>query len=73
MEKSVTIPIYKKGYEHDCNNYRGILMLQTTYKISSNSLVSRLTLYVGKITGDYQCGFRRNRSAADQIFCIRQI
>ncbi|KAJ4432529.1 hypothetical protein ANN_21151 [Periplaneta americana] len=23
--------------------------------------------------GDHQCGFRRNRSTIDQIFCIRQI
>ena len=23
--------------------------------------------------GDHQCGFRRNRSTADHIFCIRQI
>jgi hypothetical protein len=25
------------------------------------------------ITGDHQCGFRRNKSTTDQIFCIRQI
>jgi hypothetical protein len=23
--------------------------------------------------GDHQCGFRRNRSTADEILCIRQI
>jgi len=23
--------------------------------------------------GDHQCGFRRNRSTTDHIFCIRQI
>jgi hypothetical protein len=26
-----------------------------------------------EITGDHQCGFRRNRSTIDQIFCFRQI
>ncbi|KAJ4444905.1 hypothetical protein ANN_06704 [Periplaneta americana] len=26
-----------------------------------------------EIIGDHQCGFRRNRSTIDQIFCIRQI
>jgi hypothetical protein len=29
--------------------------------------------YIHGITGDHECGFRRNRSATDQIFCIRQI
>jgi hypothetical protein len=32
-----------------------------------------LSPYVDEIIGDHQCGFRRNRSATDQIFCIRQI
>jgi hypothetical protein len=26
-----------------------------------------------EITGDHQCGFRRNRSPTDHIFCILQI
>jgi len=26
-----------------------------------------------KLFGEYQCGFRRNRSANDHIVCIRQI
>ena len=29
--------------------------------------------YAKEIIGDHQCGFRRNRSAIDHIFCIRQI
>jgi hypothetical protein len=29
--------------------------------------------YKDEIIGDHQCGFRRNRSTTDQIFCIRQI
>jgi sorting nexin-29 len=29
--------------------------------------------HADEIIGDYQCGFRRNRSTTDQIFCIRQI
>jgi hypothetical protein len=30
-------------------------------------------LYIVEIIGDQRCGFRRNRSTTDQIFCIRQI
>jgi len=33
--------------------------------------LSRLIPYVDEITGDHQCGFRRNRSATGQIICIR--
>ena len=29
--------------------------------------------YAEEIIGDHQRGFRRNRSATDHIFCIRQI
>jgi len=72
-KKSIILPIHKKGNKTDCNNYRGISLLPTTYKILSNILFSRLTPYAKEIIGDHQCGFRRNRSTIDHIFCIRQI
>jgi len=31
-----------------------------------------LTPYAEEIIGDHQCGFRRNKSATDNIFCDRQ-
>ena len=72
-KESIIVPIHKKGGKTDCNNYRGISLLPTTYKILSNILLSRLTPYAKEILGDHQCGFRRNRSTIDHIFCIRQI
>jgi hypothetical protein len=72
-KESITVPIHKKGDKTDCNNYRGISLLSTAYKILFNILLVRLTPYVNEIIGDHQCGFRRNRSTADQIFYIRQI
>jgi sorting nexin-29 len=39
----------------------------------SNILLSRLIPYAEEIMGDYQLGFRRNRSTTDHILCIRQI
>jgi len=57
----VIVPIHKKGDKTECNNYRGISLLPTTYKILPNILLSRLIPYAEEIMGDYQCGFRRNR------------
>ena len=43
------------------------------YKVLSNILLSRLTPYAEEIIGDHQCGFQRNTSTTDHLFCIRQI
>jgi hypothetical protein len=72
-KESIILPIYKKGDKTDCNNYRGIFLLSTAYKILSNILQARLNPYVNEIIGVHQCGFRHNRSSTDQIFYIRQI
>jgi len=60
-KESIIVPIHKKGDKTDCNNYRGISLLPTTYKILSNILLSRLIPYAKEIIGDHQSGFRRNR------------
>ena len=72
-KESITVPIYMKGDKTDCNIYRGISLLPTTYKVLSNILLSRLIPYAEEVIGDHHCGFRRNRSTTDHIFCIRQI
>ncbi|KAJ4429975.1 hypothetical protein ANN_22179 [Periplaneta americana] len=72
-KESIIVPIFKKGDKTNCSNFRGISLLLTSYKILSNIFLRRLTPYVDEIIGDHQCGFRRNRSTIDQIFCIRQI
>jgi len=64
-------PIYKKCGKTYCINYKGISVFPVTYKILSNFLLSRLTPYAEEIMGYHQCGFRRNLSATDHIFCIR--
>ena len=40
-KKSIIVSIHKKGDKTDCNNYRGISLLPTTYKLLSNILLSR--------------------------------
>ena len=41
-KRSIIVPIHKKSNQMDCNNYRGILLLSTLYKILSNILLSRM-------------------------------
>jgi len=71
-KENIIVYIFKTGGRTDCNNYRGISLLPTAYKILSNILVSRLISYAGKVTWDHQCEFGRDRSTTDQIFCIRR-
>jgi len=56
-KESIIVPIYKKGDKTNCNNYTGISLLSTTYKMLSNVLLSGLTPFEEEITGDHQCGF----------------
>ena len=72
-KESIIVPIYKKGDKTYYSNFRRTSLLPTTYKILSNILLSKLTPYAEEITGDHQCGFRRNRSTTDYIFCICQV
>jgi hypothetical protein len=72
-KESIILPVHKKGDKTDCNNYHGISLLSTSYKIISNILLSRLSPYIDKFIGDHQSGFRHNRSTTDQIFCNRWI
>jgi hypothetical protein len=66
-KESIIVPIHKKDDKTDSNNYRGISLLSTAYKMLSNILLARLTPYVNEVIGDHQCGFRRNRSTTNQI------
>jgi hypothetical protein len=68
-KESLIVPIYKKGDETDCCNYRRISMLPTTYKILIN-ILSLLNPYGDR---DHEYGFQCNKSATDQTFCIHQI
>jgi hypothetical protein len=68
----IIIPVNNKGDKTDCSIYRGLSLLPTSYKMSI-ILLSKLSSYIGGIIGHHQCGFRRNRSTTDQIFCISQI
>jgi len=67
------LPISEKEDKKILVITEGTPLMLTTYKIVSIILLSKLAPHEGEIIGVHQCGFRRNRSTTDQIFCIRQI
>lgn len=66
-------PLHKKGDKLNCNNYRGISLLNTGYKVFAKVLYNRIVPHAENVIGEYQCGFRPDRSTTDQIFNIRLI
>jgi len=39
---AIICPIHKKGSMQDCNNYQGIVLLNVTYKVFCNCILSRI-------------------------------
>lgn len=64
---SVLCSNHKKGDAMVCQNYRRITLLNTSYKIVSNIIFSRIKQYSKEIIGEYQSGFMPGKSTVDQI------
>ena len=73
LEKSIFIPIPKKGNPKECSNYRTIALISHTSKVMLKILQARLQQYVNHELPDVQAGFRKGRGARDQIANIRWI
>ena len=67
MEKSVFIPIPKKGNAKDCSNYRTIALISHTSKVMLKILQARLQQYMNHELPDVQAGFRKGRGTRDKI------
>jgi sorting nexin-29 len=72
-EKGIICLIYKKGDRLRCENYRGITLLSTVYKIFSKILCERLRPKVEAILGWYKTEFWEGKGRMDQIHTLRQI
>ena len=72
-KEGLICPIYKNGDRLKCTNYRPITLLNIVYKIFAILLNKRLIQIIQKKLGEYQMGFRENRSTKDNIFIVQQI
>ena len=67
LERSVFIPIPKKGNAKECSNYRKIALISHASKVMLKILQARLQQYVNHKLLDVQAGFRKARGTRDQI------
>ena len=67
LERSVFIPIPKKGNAKECSNYCTIALISHTSKVMVKILQARLQQYVNRECLDVQGGFRKVRRIRDQI------
>ena len=72
LERSVLIPIPKKGSAKECSNYRTIVLIPHASKVMLKILQARLQQYVEELT-DVQVEFRKGRGIRDQIANIQWI
>ena len=72
-ERSVFIPIPKKGNAKECSNYRTIPLIVHASKVILKILQGKFQQYVNCKLPDIQAGFRKGRGTRDQIANIRWI
>lgn len=72
-EIGIILPIFKKGDNKECKNYRGITLLSTVLKVYEQILNNRLKEQIEHTLSEAQSGFRKGRSAQDHIFTLQQI
>ena len=73
LERSVFIPIPKKGNTKQCSNYRTIALISHASKVMLKILQARLKQYVNRELPDVQAAFRKCRGTKDQIANMRWI
>uniref|UniRef100_T1IQ89 Reverse transcriptase domain-containing protein n=1 Tax=Strigamia maritima TaxID=126957 RepID=T1IQ89_STRMM len=71
----VIIPIYKAGEEADTNNYRGITLLNTLYKIMTTMMTARIQEWAEQegIITENQAGFRKGYGTRDNLFTLNTL
>ena len=70
LERSVFIPIPKKGNAKEYSDYHTIALISHASKVMLKILQARLQQYVNCELLDVQAGFRKGRGTRDQIASI---
>ena len=66
LERSVLIPIPKRGNAKECSNYRSVALISYASKVILKILQAKLQQYVNQELPDVQAGFRKGRGTRDQ-------
>ncbi|KAK5875618.1 hypothetical protein CesoFtcFv8_026682 [Champsocephalus esox] len=72
-QTGVVVPLFKKGDQRVCANYRGITLLSLPGKVYSKVLERRVRPIVEPQIEEEQCGFRPGRGTTDQLFTLARI
>lgn len=66
-------PIHKKGDQKQCQNHRGITLLNTIIMIFEQLINNRIKRTLENKLSEAQIGFRPGRNTQDHIFTIKQL
>ena len=73
LERSVFIPIPKKGSAKECSNYCTVAPISHTSKVMLKILQARLQQHMNCELPDVQAGFRKGRGTRDQTANIHWV
>ena len=65
LERSVFIPVSKKGNAKECSNYCTFALISHTNKVILKILQARIQQYVNRELPDVQAGFIKGRGNRD--------
>jgi hypothetical protein len=70
--EGVICPIFKKGEKNRAENYRGITLLNTGYKLYASVLSERMKREIEEkgVLPDSQAGFRKGRGTMDNVYIL---
>ena len=71
---AIIVPVFKnKGSRLECDRHRGISLLSVPGKVYALVLLTRVSQCMEATVLENQAGFRKSRSATDQIFILSQV